>query len=553
MPFVLALLLGLTQAGAAPAPPEYAPAAVAIRELVGRGADPRAPGALRPALREELDRLYIPGAYVPLWIDAAGRASLDARTAIAMLRNAAADGLEPDDYLPATLADLAAALAGATDATRAGAAATFDVAMSASVLTYIQHLHRGRIDPRTIGFQLDIPVDNDDFAAALRPALAAHRVVETAAGFAPPLRLYQSLRDELSRYRALADDPRLERSLPATATVKPGGAYLFRDILEAQLIALGDMPSRVTPAPAVRRYEGAIVDGVRRFQLRHGLATDGVVGKTTLDALRVPIAWRVRQIELALERLRWLPHLTGARLLAVNIPMFQLWGWDAATPGALPSFTTSVVVGKALSTETPVFAGELRQVIFRPYWNVPSSIVRGETIPAWRRDSSYFEKHGMEVIAVSTGRVLAAGQVTEEALRSGELRVRQKPGPSNALGLVKFVIPNDDAIYLHDTPSTAAFSRARRDFSHGCVRVADPAGLAEWVLASESERWTRDRVDASLKGADNVAVTVTDPIQIILFYVTAVVMPESGELRFADDIYRHDMRLDRALRARPSR
>jgi murein L,D-transpeptidase YcbB/YkuD len=330
--------------------------------------------------------------------------------------------------------------------------------------------------------------------------------------------------------------------------VKPRDPYPNLEALARQLAALADLASDV-PVPAL--YEGAIVDGVRRFQERHGLEPDGVLGRGTIAALNVPMAERVVQIELALERLRWMPHLSTDRFLAVNIPMFQLWGWDGVPPDGAPTFGMRVIVGRALSTETPVFVEEMRHVIFRPYWNVPPSILRGEVVPALRKDPRYLEKHDMEIVAGQSDRspVVPATPENIARLGSGSLRVRQRPGPSNSLGLVKFVFPNDDNIYMHGTPAPQLFGRPRRDFSHGCIRVQDPVSLAEWVLAGEPE-WTRERIVGAMNGTSPQQVNLARPVQVILFYITAVVMPGDGTVRFAEDIYRHDARLRKALAGR---
>jgi len=189
----------------------------------------------------------------------------------------------------------------------------------------------------------------------------------------------------------------------------------------------------------------------------------------------------------------------------------------------------------------------MREVIFRPYWNVPRSIVRHEVLPKIKRDPDYLEREDMEIVRgesdIASRTELSAE--TLEGLRRGELRVRQRPGPKNALGLIKFVFPNGEDVYMHGTPAQALFSKNRRDFSHGCVRVADPVGLAEWVL--HRPEWTRDQIVAATGGSQTIHVKLPRPIQVILFYTTAAVMPEDGTIRFADDIYRHDATLDRAL------
>jgi murein L,D-transpeptidase YcbB/YkuD len=257
---------------------------------------------------------------------------------------------------------------------------------------------------------------------------------------------------------------------------------------------------------------------------------------------------RVRQIELGLERLRWLPDLGSGPLIALNIPMFRLWAWDAVPSEGPPAVGTDAIVGRALRTETPVFAEELREVVFRPYWNVPRSILRNEVLPAIRRDPDYLRREDMEIVRGAGDNASRVG-LTADALAElerGTLRVRQRPGPRNALGLVKFVMPNSENVYLHGTPAQALFARSRRDFSHGCVRLADPIALAEWVLRDRLE-WTRDRIVAATLGRETIHVTLPRPIKVILFYTTAAVMPEDGAIRFADDLYRRDATLDRAL------
>jgi murein L,D-transpeptidase YcbB/YkuD len=352
----------------------------------------------------------------------------------------------------------------------------------------------------------------------------------------------------LTRYRWIASRvPELD--LPSTKTpVHPGEAYSAVGALRLGLIALGDLPVDTDDPTQSGVYGDALVEGVKRFQSRHGIQADGVLGKETMAALRVPLARRIRQIELALERLRWLPHLGNERLVALNIPMFRLWVWDTIPPDGAPLFGMDVIVGRALNTQTPVFVEQMEEVVFRPYWNVPRSILRHEVLPKIARDPGYLAREDMEIVrGVGDGastEELSSGAI--EGLRQGSLRLRQRPGAKNALGLIKFVFPNEDDVYMHGTPALSLFGRSRRDFSHGCVRVADPVTLAEWALKDRAD-WPRDRIVAATEGSQTIHVKLTRPIQVILFYTTAAVMPEDGTVRFADDIYRHDLRLDRAL------
>jgi murein L,D-transpeptidase YcbB/YkuD len=522
--------------------------------MAGCGGAPRPPAtdAAQVPVRSAQDITKSSGAIgAPRWVDAAGRPNRDARDAMALLADAVVEGLDPRDYDAARLQALAVALDAAreppaTDVT------TFDASLSVNTLSYFRHVHAGRIDPRAIGFEMNAPPDDDDFAAILGAALAGHRIREAAAALPPPLALYRDLRGVLARYRSLAADPSIEPLPPPGATVHPGESYAGVAALHRLLVRVGDLPADSPPPVTSSAYGGALIDGVKHFQIRHGLRDDGVMGQETQAALGVPLSRRVRQIELALERLRWLPHLGLARLLVVNIPTFQLWGWDAMPADGAPTLGMKVIVGRALNTRTPVFVEEMPYIIFRPYWNVPPSIARQEIVPALQRDPEYLTRQDMQIVSGQgdDARVVALSGESLALVRQGALRVRQRPGPKNSLGLVKFVFPNDDNVYLHGTPALQLFGRSRRDFSHGCVRVEDPVALAAWVLKDQPD-WTQERILEAMNANRPLRVDLQRPIQVILFYVTALVMPEDGTMRFAEDIYRHDVRLDRALARRP--
>ena len=438
-----------------------------------------------------------------LWIEPSGRLRPEAHEAIALLEGAAAEGLDPADY-----------------AVPAEDSADFDRVLTARTLRYLEDVRFGRMNPRALGIALP-PRDAVDLAGMLREAVAAHRVSALAAELSPRVPMYAELRRELARYKALADDPRLRTcgDLPAC------------------LAAFGDLSS------GSRDDADSVIEGIQSFQRRHGLEPDGVAGPATRKALAVPLAWRVRQIELSLERLRWLPRFAPQRILAVNIPMFRLWGMGDAS---VAPFSTEAIVGRALSTRTPVLLEQMEYVVFRPYWNVPASIVRGEILPAAGRAPDYLHRHSMEIVAGESdaARVVPATPETLAALRGGRLRLRQRPGPDNALGLIKFVFPNDEHVYIHGTPAPGLFARPRRDFSHGCIRVADPLGLAEWVLSGK-QGWSRARIAAAVEGPGSSRVDLGPRMPVILFYLTA--MPVDGALHFAEDIYGHDAQLDRYL------
>jgi L,D-transpeptidase YcbB len=514
----------------------------AIRADVSTG---RAPAFVRLARADqvELAALYGVRSYSPLWIDADGRPNRAAQDALMLLDGARDEGLDPADYGMPELDRLATQLTRLSDA---ASQASFDVALSASMLRFVRHLNMGRVDPSTVGFGLIESTERPDFAALLRASVNAGRLTELVAMLKPAFVQYEALREALIRYRRLAAEAGF--ALHSDTPVRPGQPLAGLDALHRRLVATGDLPANTQAPPASGIYEGALVDGIRRFQSRHGLPADGVIGKATGAALELPLSRRVRQIELALERLRWLPRLDDRRLVAVNIPMFRLLAWETVAEENEPLLGMGVIVGRARKTQTPVLLAEMREVIFRPYWNVPQSIVRNEILPKLTRDPEYLEREDMEILSGS-GEDGGAIEPTSEnlaRLKRGALRLRQRPGPRNALGLVKFVFPNETDVYLHATPAAQLFNESRRDFSHGCVRVEDAVALAEWALKDDAQ-WTPDRILSAMIGTQTFSVRLARPIQVLLFYTTAVVMPEDGTIHFAEDIYGHDARLDKAL------
>jgi murein L,D-transpeptidase YcbB/YkuD len=264
-------------------------------------------------------------------------------------------------------------------------------------------------------------------------------------------------------------------------------------------------------------------------------------------------AARVRKIVLALERLRWLPHAGEGPIVVANVPAFRLVAFRSPTDER-PALEMAIVVGRAARTQTPLFAGEMTHVLFRPPWYPPPSILRTEIVPRLARDPGYLRRERMDLVAVNAGDSSPALPATAEnlrRLRAGQLAVRQRPGPQNSLGLVKFVFPNDYTVYMHDTPARGLFARERRDFSHGCIRVERPAALAEFVLSREPG-WTAPRIAEAMNGGRTRRAEVAPPIPVFIFYTTAIVRADDTVL-FFDDVYGLDARLERALAAEGGR
>jgi murein L,D-transpeptidase YcbB/YkuD len=307
---------------------------------------------------------------------------------------------------------------------------------------------------------------------------------------------------------------------------------------------LGDLPEKEKDVTSSTLYQGALVTAVTRFQQRHGLEANGLIDAQTLKELNTPLSHRVAQLQLTLERLRWLPHQFQRPPIVVNIPEFRLRAVDEQYHWTL---FMKVVVGRAYRHQTPVFASDIKSVIFRPYWNVPLSIVRTEMLPHIEKDPGYLAKNSYELVD-NTGTVVDSGTVSKEMklqLRSGKLVIRQTPGPNNALGLLKFDFPNQHEVYMHGTPAMELFSRSRRDFSHGCIRVEDPVALAAWLLQDQPE-WTADHIRTATLGDETFRVNLKRPVPVLFVYGTAVTM-EDGEVHFFRDIYGQDAALEHAL------
>ena len=482
-----------------------------------------------------VELLYEPVDYEPLWLDD-DEPSAAARDAIAVLREVDAKGLRATDYDADTLSGQAERL---EDGRHASVElARFDVALTLAGVRLVSDLHVGRVDAKALGFDYGIDAKRAELPPLMHEAALGTRLRDVVEHAAPQSTERRLLEQQLARYRQLAADSSLRPV--RLAGVHPGDPLRAAPRLAAWLTALGDLPAGARVAKST--YGGVLVEAVQRFQLRHGLRPDGIIGESTGNALAVPAAERARQIELALERLRWLPALPPDRGLFVNVPAFELWAFDELGSGRPPTLQMSVVVGRAVRTQTPFLTGTMTTVVFAPYWHVPESIIRKEIIPKLSVDPGYLGAQGMEI--VGGGVVLAQTPDAVGRLARGEARLRQRPGPQNALGRVKFLFPNAEQVYMHDTPSRRLFQRTRRDFSHGCIRLEDAGALAHWVL--EGDGTDAARVDELLAVERQKTVSLRNPIPVIIGYATAVAHLD-GTIAFYDDLYGHDATLARAL------
>lgn len=498
-------------------------------------------GDAKPAL----DSLY--GADpAPLWLEECAPTP-QARALVAWLGRADSLGLDVRDYDAAQLAPRLDRLARERCAAGDGVVRDTELALSAAAVRVVRALWLGRVDVRAAHANLTIPRQVVDRASFVRGLAHSGNVAGDLAALEPPFEPYQWLVQALHRYRALARDSTLVLGAPPAFPLRPGDPFAGAGRLRRKLVAVGDLPEGATGPDTL--YDAALAEGVRAFQRRTGERADGVVGPRTWARLDEPLSARVRQIEYALERFRWLPREFRRKPILVNLPEFALYAFDSLARDTVVSDTMAVVVGKAYRSETPVFTGEMSYLVFSPYWEVPPGILRNEIGPAARRGgAAYLARNDYILASSSTGATLPSTAANIARIGRG-VRVRQKPGPTNSLGGVKFMFPNQFNVYLHDTPAKALFGEADRARSHGCVRVADPPRLARWVLRDEPGDWTDERIRAAMGAGTERRVVLREKHPVFIVYATAAPR-RGGTVRFLADVYGLDRELE-ALMAKP--
>ncbi len=494
--------------------------------------------------RDWLTKFYEPSGFAPAWVEGSQPQPLpQALTLIEIFKDAGKKGLDPEDYDASRWDERIRALQGTE---HGSAVARFDLALTVCTMRYVSDLRIGRINPQHFKFGLSVEQKKYDLARFLRERIkTASDLKALMEQIEPPFAGYRQTEQTLARYLELAPTDDWEKLPDVQKPIDPGHSYSGVPRLARFLRLVGDLPADAAVTADSDTYAGALVEGVKRFQRRHGLDDDGRLDPATIRQLNVPLKDRVRQLQLTLERWRWLPTEFSAPPIIVNIPDFRLRALDENNGIVMDM---RVVVGKAMRTQTPIFSRDMTYVVLRPYWNVPPSILRGEIIPAIQRDRGYLARRRYEV-ATYDGKVVSSGDVSDEVLaqlRAGKLMVRQTPGPANALGLVKLIFPNEHNVYLHSTPSQELFSRSRRDFSHGCIRVEKPAELTVWVLRN-NPGWTLERVQEAMQsGKDDVTVRLVKSVPVFVVYGTALTY-ENGDVHFSEDIYGYDASLAAAL------
>ncbi len=472
----------------------------------------------------------------PFWIED-GKPSARALAIRSVLEGAVSHGLNPNNYFVSNIKQF-------WNSTDDSGLARLDIILSLGMLLYVADQQEGRMGPHLANPQL--------FASARNVTLNRETLMQGfrepdmqffMEGQAPQFPQYQKMRNKLAEYQ------RLEQrggwpSVPGGPVLKPGMEDPRVKAVRMRLVVTGEVvPSDIES----NVYDSGLVESVKQFQKRHGLQQDGVIGKGTLDAMNVSVMARVKQIIINMERYRWLKRVgSDEKLVIVNIAGFEAAG------GTVGNFevTTPVIVGKKYH-ETPVFHNLIQYVEFNPYWNLPPSIARNETLPKLQSDSSYLQKANMRIFKGwgADASELDAASIDWSRVSKKQMdqyRLRQEPGPHNALGTLKIMFPNEHNVYLHDTPGHELFSRDVRAFSHGCIRMGRPAEMAAFVLGGEKKGWTVDRVGETVATGKNHVVKLEKPMPVYILYRTAYVT-RNDEILFYDDIYGRDLILEKAL------
>jgi murein L,D-transpeptidase YcbB/YkuD len=469
---------------------------------------------------------------------------------IRAVRESEADGLDPQDYLLAALEDMNRRTTGGS--AEAATLADRDLLFTESLIRLGYHLLFGIVDP----MELD-PVSNYtrtihdlDPPAALERLMSDADIAAVIEREKPSHPAYRGLKAELAAFRALKERGGWE-SVPAGATLRPGDTDPRVAAVRTRLAATGDFPAGA-PADSAGAadghdvaltedtYDEALADAVRAFQSRHGLEADGVIGPRTLEEMNTPVDRRIDQVRVNLERARWLLHDIGGTFVIVNVAGFRLY---VVHDGEV-RWQTRVQVGK-MARKTPVFRSELTYLVLNPTWTVPPLLRDEDILPKQRSDPSTLSRMKIKVLT-GDGKVVDPSTIdwSRSWGRKFPYILRQEAGPGNALGRVKFMFPNEFAVYLHDTPDQALFEKEERAFSSGCIRVEDPLRLAELLLEPQ-EGWTREEIERVIATGKTRSVTLAEPVPVLLAYWTT--WNENGVFQFRRDLYGRDSRVLAAL------
>ncbi len=486
-----------------------------------------------------LAQFYLDRDMALLWVED-GVASKRAHQLVRVLKGVSYDGLAPEDYEIEAIESL-------MTATTPGDLAELDLRLSLGLMQMISDLGSGRTEPNELDPELFVYPRDVDKVEAMKAVADAVDIGVFVGKYRPKQAEYWRLKGVLANYRAMARVggwPTVDQGPTMEAGQQSARVTQLRTLL-LRLRDLEPAQNHAIIGGEADFFDSELAEAVKRFQRRHGLFQDGKVGPRTLQAMNMPIEERIEQIVLNLERRRWMPDQSAKRFVFVNLADFHLQLIDE---GEIV-FDTPVVIGSEYN-KTPVFTSDMTYMVINPYWTVPPSIAKREIIPKMRRDRDYLARNGFEIFSdwSEEATLISHSAINWSTIDSERFRykLRQRPSPSNALGQLKFIMPNDYNIYLHDTPEQADFSVTERIFSHGCVRVAEPEALADAILALNQEDWPLSRIEDQVASGDRTVIKLQTPLPVQLTYLTAWV-DDDNVVHFRNDVYDRDQILADAL------
>jgi murein L,D-transpeptidase YcbB/YkuD len=493
-----------------------------------------------------LSRFYARRNYLLAWFNDDGPLpQVDAL--VSTIREANREGLRPDEYNLGTIEDKLREVRQAQEMNTMldpSKLISLDLLLTEVFLTYGSHLLDGRINPEKIEAAWYPNRYEVDLVLLLQTAIESNTIEKTLLSLIPQDQMYTRMQKALARYRKISARGGWN-SVPDGLKLKKGDSGARVQALRARLITEGYVDPILSNN--INIFDDKLEQAVSKYQYNHGLKADGVVGRDTLASLNIPVDERVRQIELNMERLRWLPRDLGKRHVFINIPNFEL----DFVENDKTIITMRAVVGK-YSNPSPILSSEINHIVINPSWHVPPSIATSEILPLLRKDPSYLAKNNIKVYKIVDGNRREINPETVDWTQVSEknfnYKFRQRPGSKNVLGRVKFIFPNPFDVYLHDTSSPELFIRTTRTFSHGCLRVEKPIELAEFLLQSDPE-WTPDNIVSAINKRGEKTVWLIEPIPIHIAYLTAWV-DDDGSIQFRNDIYGLDKVLDEAMNRR---